>query len=56
MLLAVSLIVSYPPTDVCELYLKEAFNANLKSLVEKFPQRDIRIVLGNFLYIINILS
>ncbi|XP_070000704.1 craniofacial development protein 2-like [Penaeus vannamei] len=43
----VSFIAVYAPTNVCKLNVKEAFYAKLTSMVDKCPQRDIRIVLGD---------
>ncbi|XP_069977740.1 craniofacial development protein 2-like [Penaeus vannamei] len=46
----VSIIAIYAPTDVCKLDVKETFNAKLTSVVDKFPQQDICIVLGDFMW------
>ena len=44
----ISLIAVYAPTDVSKPDVKEMFYAKLASVVDSCPQRDIRIVLGDF--------
>ena len=44
----VSLIAVYAPTDVSKPEAKEMFYAKLASVVDSCPQRDIRLVLGDF--------
>ncbi|XP_069995883.1 craniofacial development protein 2-like [Penaeus vannamei] len=43
-----SLIVVYAPTDVCKLDVKEMLHAKVASVLDRCPQRDICVVLGDF--------
>ncbi|XP_069985543.1 craniofacial development protein 2-like [Penaeus vannamei] len=43
-----SLIAVYTPTDVCKLDVKEMFYSKLALVSDRWPRRDIRIVLGDF--------
>ena len=45
---AMSIVAVYAPTGVSELSAKEAFYAELNSVLDAAPKRDTKIVLGDF--------
>ena len=44
----ISMVSVYAPTGVTEFSVKEAFYAQLQTVVDSCPKGDILIVLGNF--------